>query len=648
MEFKKKMGLTILFFIFIVFLFCTGSYAGTQSWNAIDYDVTLRSDGSMRVVETWDVYVSQTNTMFKSFDLSGDNQYKIKSANVVDKTGNQEKKLRDINQYKYHVDKDCFYALMLDDNTYEIAWNVGLDDSSGNRIYEISYTVENAVKVYNDCAELYWKFLSDENQMSGENLTGRIRLPAEVSDINSLRVWGHGNINAYIFKDSNSQASFALNRIRSNEMFEIRVVTDENIYHECENISLEDRLETILSEEQVWAQEANEERKEAEKKWEFYKKMIIIAVFVNVIIFIPFFIISNKYRKIGKELKAQYKYPKSDLEYFRDIPDEKNATPAKAMYLYEFSKNSSKMKNHISRIFSATILNLALKGFIALEFTEDKEIKILRTNKTLRAELSQDEEVVLDLIKDAMLGNDYISIPEFNAYATREYDTVFSKMELLESSAEQGCVSAGVFSEERKFLSGKWQKKASACSLGIFLGYAGIFIGLITPIVGFAMVYYNALKNSEYVSHLSPKGNEEQNQWRGLKNYMEEYSLLHEREVPDIVMWEKYLVYATAFGISKKVLKQLKTIHPEFFERTLYLQDATYLNVMANSNFDVDAFDRLTSNLEGIYNSAYHAYSAANSYDSSGFGGGGGFSGGGGGRRWRRKLWRSLKLEKKL
>ena len=40
--------------------------------------------------------------------------------------------------------------------------------------------------------------------------------------------------------------------------------------------------------------------------------MIVIAVVVNVIIFIPFFIISNKYRKIGKELKAQYKYPKSD------------------------------------------------------------------------------------------------------------------------------------------------------------------------------------------------------------------------------------------------------------------------------------------------------------------------------------------------
>ena len=54
-----------------------------------------------------------------------------------------------------------------------------------------------------------------------------------------------------------------------------------------------------------------------------------------------------------------------------------------------------------------------------------------------------------------------------------------------------------------------------------------------------------------------------------LKKYMEDFSLLDEKEVPDLTLWEQYLVYATTFGISEKVLKQLKMKFPE-------LQDDNY------------------------------------------------------------------------
>ena len=38
----------------ILIIFNVNSYAGTQRWNSLDYDVTVNSDGSMDVVETWD------------------------------------------------------------------------------------------------------------------------------------------------------------------------------------------------------------------------------------------------------------------------------------------------------------------------------------------------------------------------------------------------------------------------------------------------------------------------------------------------------------------------------------------------------------------------------------------------------------------
>ena len=66
------------------------------------------------------------------------------------------------------------------------------------------------------------------------------------------------------------------------------------------------------------------------------------------------------------------------------------------------------------------------------------------------------------------------------------------------------------------------------------------------------------IKKSEMFE--SSKGVDEKEAWNGLKNYMEDFSMMKEKEVPELALWEKYLVFATAFGIADKVLKQLKVI----------------------------------------------------------------------------------------
>ena len=64
----------------------------------------------------------------------------------------------DTKEYAYHVDKNSFYALEIDEGKFEIAWGVSIDYGE-NRIYRLSYTVNDAVKTYNDCSEFYWMFL---------------------------------------------------------------------------------------------------------------------------------------------------------------------------------------------------------------------------------------------------------------------------------------------------------------------------------------------------------------------------------------------------------------------------------------------------------------------------------------------------------
>ena len=86
--------------------------------------------------------------------------------------------------------------------------------------------------------------------------------------------------------------------------------------------------------------------------------------------------------EVGIELKDNYSYVKNDLKYFRDIPDENNATPARAAYMYNFKDNTSNIDSSLSKIFSATMLDLSLKGLISFEVVSEKEINIRRIYDT--------------------------------------------------------------------------------------------------------------------------------------------------------------------------------------------------------------------------------------------------------------------------
>lgn len=49
----------------------------------------------------------------------------------------------------------------------------------------------------------------------------------------------------------------------------------------------------------------------------------------------------------------------------------------------------------------------------------------------------------------------------------------------------------------------------------------------------------------------------------GLKHYMEDFSEFKDRGVTDMTLWGRYMVYATAFGISEKAMKQLLKAYPQ-------------------------------------------------------------------------------------
>lgn len=126
-------------------------------------------------------------------------------------------------------------------------------------------------------------------------------------------------------------------------------------------------------------------------------------------------------------------------------------------------------------------------------------------------------------------------------------------------------------------------------------------------------------------------GKEEYQKWHGLRNFLMDFSKIDDRAIKEISLWEKYLVYATALGVSKKVLKAIKVKieeqNPDF--------DYSTLNDMMTMDYISSSINRISNNVVASslpsvsypIASALASGSSGGSY-SSGSGGGGGFSGG--------------------
>ena len=68
---------------------------------------------------------------------------------------------------------------------------------------------------------------------------------------------------------------------------------------------------------------------------------------------------------------------------------------------------------------------------------------------------------------------------------------------------------------------------------------------------------------------LTKEGKEEQLKLVELKNYINDYSLIRNRDLESVIIWDKYLAYATAFGIPNKITN---SIYEEWYNLNINLQ----------------------------------------------------------------------------
>ncbi len=631
----KKNIFTILFFVFFLLICSNVSEAGTQKMKNLNYDVQLNQDGSMDVVETWNITVEDTNTLFKTFQKDSSKYGKITNVKVEEIKDNKEVPFTQIYTQMYHVTKGAYYALDINSSEFEIAWGVSID-SKTTKTYKISYTVTNAVSNYNDCSELYWQFLGTDNGIYVNKATGTIKLPKQVENMDNLRVWAHGPLNGEITRVANDTVKFEIDNLQTQTMLEVRIVTSENIFTKNTNVKNTNELESIINEETIWANVANEER----------TRTRVFYIFICIIILLISIWFLTRTIKYIKELKKAKKIkPTVELDYYRDIPDEK-ATPADAAFLYYYK--SGGVTSNISKIFSATILDLCLKKMLSIDVIQgekkEESIKITLNKQGNKEELDETEKIIYSqLEKIADNETNETTLKQIQNYIKEHSSKFVNALQKIEEAARKNQVQKQNFN---KSLESKSSNYKGLASLYIILLIFVINIVIMNPLVIIpgALLLINgilcAILSTKY-SGLTQKGVDEKEQWEGLKKYMLDFSMIKDKEVPELILWEKYLVFATVFGIADKVMKQLKIVYPQLSNEDL-IGDYAYMHLIYHNNFNM--INIMNSSIDTSYSSAYRAvYSSS----SSGGGFGGGFSGGGGGRRWRRPEWAEDKNRKK-
>ena len=619
----NKIHFILVAFFLLIFLAMPQCFAGEQNLRSLDFDVTAKDNGDVTIVETWDIKVYDTNTLYKTFARDGD--YDFKDISVVDFTDGTNKQYTDVGRWMYHVTPGGFYGAENDEGDFEIGWSANSENKTSNKKYKITYTVTNLIDVYNDCAALYWKLVGyGASIIPADKVTGTIHLPHTVSNLEDLRVWAHGPLSGEIHKVDGNTVSLSVNDLYANDYLEIRIVTPPGIYETSTNVFKSNMLQSIIAEETEWADEANAARERAQQINKMVNGGVIIVAVVVVLICL------KDISKVKSELLDTPDQKVQKLDYFRDFPDE-TATPGEA----EFMRTT--VGFNTQNVLSAIFMDLAYKKVIDVEPIDGdkKNAKIIVKPIPSDVQLKQDESAVYNFIVSAVGGVGSITMKDFRRYCDKRQTTTYNLWTGLKEKALNQCRVRGSFDMAMQTKGVKYAAKGSgAYVLGVFAiigmfmlwasstvsSYITIGCAAVGILAMFIAGFYNMKITKSYCGY-SIQGWEENQKWCGLKKYMEDFSLLNEKDIPDLALWERFLVYATAFGISEKVIKQLKVAYPQ-------LQDDAYMMNHYRTMYYMHHMD-LGRSFGSNMQHGYQSY--VSSQMSSGSGGGGGFSGGGGG-----------------
>ena len=487
------------------------------------------------------------------------------------------------------------------------------ETNNSKTAFLITYTLKDVVIMHNDFAEIYWNFIGNEFEDTLKDVQILVSLPGK-DDSQYFYHWVHG----YFTGESsavNEETTKVLAKIAENPKYEaldVRITFDKSLVNSSEIQKYSSQtLDDIFEYEQKLYEENEVLRKEVKRKWN-------IALGGTIIFYI--FLVSGfiyVYIKYDKERKSQF-----TLKYNREFIDDYNVEVVDYLMNHKITENA----------LSASIMNLIYKKNIKVEAIADKKDSYTFTLLN-RDNLNETENSLVDFLFTTVGDGTTFTTEKLKSYASstvtcQRFMSSYTnwKNKVIKDGQNQE------FFENRKnyiwlpflllFYSIILQYYISSNNIELPIAFFGVIFAIL-----FLVYSLTCTKKTK-------KGVEHYSKWKALKNFLNDFGNFSVKELPEIILWERYLVYATVFGLADKVEKAMNVKIKEF-------ENVDSMDFyMYNNLYNIHMASIISSSMHSAINSSQvtiNRITASSSSGSNGFGGGfsggGGFGGGGGGGR---------------
>ena len=493
------------------------------------------------------------------------------------------------------------------DNTYNgVSIRMYYPINNEKIAFKVSYTLEDAIILHNGFAEFYWNFFSGELQDEINDLNVRVVLPG-VDNSEYFRFWAHGPLSGEVHdynSNTNNIVIASIDKLEAYGILDMRITFDDSLV----NTNLiskhsDETLDDIVAEETEIASETNALRREVQTKWNialfgtigFYILLVIGFVYV--------------YLKYDKELKSDFNH-----KYNRDFIDDYNVEVVDYLMNHNVTENA----------LSASVMNLIYKKNIKAEAIPDKKDSYTFTLLN-RDNLNDAENSLVDFLFTTV-GNDNtfttMALKKYASNATTCRDFMSSYTNWKNKVIIDG-KSQNFFEKKRNYVWIPFVLLIYSIILLTFISSNNIemFFGILTIFFAIIFMIYAIACTKK-----TKKGIEHYAKWKAFKNFLNDFGNFSIKELPEIALWERYLVYATVFGLADKVEKAMNVKITEFDN----VDSADYIMFTHIHNMHMASI--ISSSMHSAINSSQVSINRANASSSmsSGGGFGGGFSGGGG------------------
>ncbi len=528
--------------------------------------------------------------------------------------------------------------------------------------FKIQYTMYNASLRYNDCAELYLSLFSGKSVKWLKSYQAKILVPNELMPTDYY---------AYSFGTKYSRIPFTESDtlVPGHHAFSIQL-DQKDLKFNHHNRYIEFCLLAYGKDKHIFAQSAprnqytfynvldeciaeNEAYSNQVSRFRMYRLLCLA-----ICICLSLCIISRTKKRYQEALNnPQIAKPDNEPEYFRDIPSDLDPYFASELVFLKdpFNKNKEKQEE-----YAAILLSLVRKKYVTItklntlsdwkdtntlihlepihcgeENTSSNLVTYHSTTGEILEPLTTSERLYYDLLSRQISSRMSQSISLYSLQQEIDEDYVYTnnfiknieKKPALECGFMQGYFSQMDYDAEQK----KFEKSGNlsfvlAIILLVFVNGFSYFTPMMLSLGAYTLLGITLLWRSAFLSmkapdlvFFTPFGANEQAKWRGLYNFLNSNTLMNEREVHEIALWEKYLIYATAFGISEKVISAIKLhVNTLDIDTSPILHHQSYIH---SSHFH--------STSRGFGRSLHT--SSRGGFSGHGYGGGGRGGGGGGG-----------------